>query len=61
MESNLTITEQLMYSTIRIECDLGGAISTGTGFLFRFLEENDKFIPAIVTNKHVVKGAVNGR
>lgn len=61
MESNLTITEQLMYSTIRIECDLGGgAISTGTGFLFRFLEENDKFIPAIVTNKHVVKGAVNG-
>ena len=41
MESNLTITEQLMYSTIRIECDLGGgAISTGTGFLFRFLETN---------------------
>ena len=40
MESNLTITEQLMYSTIRIECDLGGgSISTGTGFLFRFLEE----------------------
>lgn len=61
MDCNLTITEQLMYSTIRIECELRrGSISTGTGFLFRFLENGEEYIPAIVTNKHVVRGALNG-
>ncbi|GMT41334.1 MAG: hypothetical protein IEMM0001_2069 [bacterium] len=31
----LTLAEQLMYTTVRLECDLGnGAVSTGTGFFF---------------------------
>lgn len=61
MNVKLTLTEQLMYSTIRIECELGGGIlSTGTGFLFKFLEDGDSWVPVIVTNKHVVKGAING-
>lgn len=61
MGIQLTITEQLMYSTIRIECDLGNRIiSTGTGFFFNFLNEGDSHIPAIITNKHVVRGALRG-
>ena len=62
MPLNLSISEQLTYCTIRIECDLtGGRVSTGTGFFFNFAEEGDHHIPAIVTNKHVVAGASRGR
>jgi len=36
---DLTISEKLTYSTIRIECNDGnGNISTGTGYFFRFKE-----------------------
>jgi hypothetical protein len=58
----LSLSEQLMYSTVRIECILNtGHRSTGTGFFFRFLEEGDRFVPSIVTNKHVVKDSVQGQ
>jgi hypothetical protein len=59
----LTITEQMAYGTVRIECQLAsGQTATGTGFFFSFLrEENGRHIPAIVTNKHVVRGAVRGQ
>lgn len=58
----LSPTEQLAYSTTRIECERdSGGTSTGTGFFFRFAETDDQHIPAIVTNKHVVDGAVRGR
>ena len=57
----MSIGEQLTYSTIRIICNLdGGLISTGTGFFFNFCENEEKCVPAIVTNKHVVKGAKAG-
>jgi len=60
--NNLSPSEQIMYSTVRIECLLGdGNGSTGTGFFFRFLDNGESHIPAIVTNKHVVNGAVRGR
>ena len=43
------ISEQLLFSTIRIQTSLG----VGTGFIF-MIKSKDKFIPIIVTNKHVV-------
>ena len=53
----LTPIEKLSHSTIRIETDL----ATGTGFFFKFKEKDDgRSIPAIVTNKHVVKDAKTG-
>ena len=58
---SLSIAEQLAYCTVRLECDVPGGISTGTGFFFNFAEEGDKAVPAIVTNRHVVKGATAGR
>lgn len=62
MSNKLSLADQLMYSTVRIECYLqNGTGSTGTGFFFRFLESGETHVPAIVTNKHVVEGAVVGR
>jgi len=59
--SELSVFERLSLSTIRIECELrDGRISTGTGFFVKFVESGDTFVPAIVTNKHVVRDAIRG-
>ncbi len=50
-----SIKEQLTHTTVRIESEIG----TGTGFFFNFDFEGKKF-PAIITNKHVVRGAKKG-
>lgn len=60
--SQLTIFEKLSLSTVRIECELDGdQAATGTGFFTRFVFEGNSFVPVIVTNKHVIKGANRGR
>ncbi|MEZ5558644.1 MAG: serine protease [Pseudomonadales bacterium] len=57
----LTVPEQLMHATVRIECSLdAGGTSTGTGFFFRFLDDGVNHVPVIVTNKHVIAGATRG-
>lgn len=57
----LTVAEQLMHTTVRLECALAdGRGSTGTGFFFSYLLDGDRSIPVIVTNKHVVEGARTG-
>ena len=54
--------ENLVHSTIRIECDLENGISSGSGYFFAFnFSEDKRFIPCIVTNKHVISGAITGR
>lgn len=58
-QTKMTITEQLAYSTVRIEVFLAKGSGTGTGFFFNF-KIDDKILPVIVTNKHVVKGAIFG-
>jgi V8-like Glu-specific endopeptidase len=61
---NLSVSERLMYSTVRIECELKtGGNSTGTGFFFQFLENetNKTCVPVVVTNKHVIENAARGR
>lgn len=61
---DLSISEQLTYSTVRIECELKtGGTSTGTGFFFNFLEDeaNNTHVPVVVTNKHVIKNALKGK
>lgn len=61
----LSLSEQLTYSTIRIECTLAnGALSIGTGFFFMFHPDGlgvGSRVPTIVTNKHVVRNAFSGR
>jgi len=62
MNTNLSIYESLSFSTVRIECNIeNGGISTGTGFFYKFAVKGEMSIPAIVTNKHVVKNSSNGR
>lgn len=58
----LSIADQLCYSTVRIECATSTGRSTGTGFFFNFLEDKEKKekVPCIVTNKHVVEGTQEG-
>lgn len=54
----LSITEQLAHSTVRIETDTG----TGTGFFYRFgVKEDGWYVPAIVTNKHVIADTSIGK
>ena len=53
----LTQSEKLMYSLVRLECELkSGGISTGTGFIFSFHSDNTLF-PFVITNKHVVRAS----
>ncbi len=45
-----SLTEQLMFNTVRIEAHDG---SSGTGFFFNF-SDGEFTIPVLITNKHVV-------
>lgn len=58
----LPLADQLCYSTVRIECTTTNGCSTGTGFFFNFLDnkETHENVPCIITNKHVVEGAIKG-
>ena len=55
----LSLSEKACYSTLRIEANIPPAsLSTGTGFLFNYRIDEQKFIPCLVTNKHVIRGSV---
>lgn len=57
---NLSTSEQLCFCTTRIETeDASGNRYSGTGFFYN-LRIDDKDIPLIVTNKHVVRNMVKG-
>lgn len=53
--------DQLMKSVVRIEAKLkDGSVATGSGFAYNFaMQKNGMYVPAIVTNKHVIDGAVS--
>jgi hypothetical protein len=54
----LSIGQQLLHSTIRLECqNAAGGRSSGTGFNFSF-EIDGVQVPVIVTNRHVFGDAV---
>jgi trypsin-like peptidase len=58
MPSSLLLSEQLTYSTVRISAEYSsGTSGVGTGFFYHFARDGDRYVPAIVTNKHVVDGA----
>lgn len=62
MALQLAPSELIAHSTVRIEVEVAdGKRGTGTGFFFRFAQEQERHVPVIVTNKHVVEGAVRGR
>ena len=58
--ADFTIYEQLCFCTTRIETtDAKDNAYSGTGFFFN-LAVNDKTVPLLITNKHVVEGMKKG-
>lgn len=58
--ADFSIYEQLCFCTSRIETeDANGNTYSGTGFFFN-LSVNNKTVPLLITNKHVVKGMKKG-
>lgn len=60
----MSVSEQLAYSTVRIECEsTDGIQSSGTGFFFRFKYDvkTNQHIPVVITNKHVISGSNKGK
>lgn len=55
-----TIAEQLLFTTVKIETVHPNATGFGTGFFFIHEHQGGEY-PFIVTNKHVIKGAVGGK
>lgn len=61
MTLDLSLSEQLAYVTIRIECEVDKqGTSVGTGYFFNFRFDGDITIPTIVTNRHVVNNSTRG-
>lgn len=64
MTMDLSTSEALSYSTVRIECEhKDGSKGTGTGFFIKILEDPAKtrFVPILVTNKHVIRDSIKGK
>ncbi|WP_102803025.1 S1 family peptidase [Klebsiella michiganensis] len=57
----MPISQSIFKSTVRIESDVPGGISVGTGFWFDFHINEFASVPILVTNKHVVNGATETR
>ena len=53
-------TEQLLYSTVLIRVETADGGGTGTGFFFCFEYDDNRSAKVIITNKHVVRGAIRG-
>ena len=51
-----TFSEWLMFNTVRLETSNG---SSGTGFFYSFDTSDDKFVPILITNKHVINDNPN--
>lgn len=61
MSTYVNPISELVHSTVRILCfDPDGRTSSGSGYIYLFCERDGNSIPCIVTNKHVVRGAVRG-
>lgn len=60
---SLSNSEKITHSTVRIEVlnESGQTISTGSGFFFQYTINRTQYIPVLITNKHVVRGAKLGR
>lgn len=53
---NMSLSEQLTYSTVLIKCKYADGRGSGTGFIMHLCtnKEKENCIPVLITNKHVV-------
>ncbi len=62
MAKKLSIQENISHLTAKIETqDSSGNRYSGTGFFFNLDIGDGKYVPLLITNKHVVKDMVKGR
>ena len=55
------VSTQLLYTTVPIYAKKdGGKLSSGTGFIFSIRETETSSIPMLITNYHVLEGAIAG-
>jgi len=55
-----SIFENILFTTVRIKASFhNNSKSTGTGFIFSYVKDNKQYL-FVVTNKHVIKDAVEG-
>lgn len=55
----VTPSELLMYCVKRVECELSsGHTSVGTGYICAIENMHGNAVPVLITNKHVIEGAV---
>ncbi len=52
-----TTADLLLYCVKRIECDLVGGRSVGTGYICGIEHQSGKAVPVLITNKHVIENA----
>jgi hypothetical protein len=50
------LTDNLIFTTVRVEAEVGAGVSTGTAFCYLHKHAGQD-IPLLVTNKHVIAGA----
>jgi hypothetical protein len=55
------LTDELMFSVARIECDTPSGVRCGTGFFFAFLLDNGKRSPCLITSRNLVEGGSRAR
>jgi len=55
-----SIAEQLLFTTVRIETTTPDGIGAGTAFIFNYRQEEKQYL-FLITNKHVIRGAIKGR
>lgn len=56
LSQNLSISEKIAYSTVKLTCELENGYSEGTGYImqFKFNKENNSYKAVVITNKHVI-------
>lgn len=61
MVQNFSPSEQLAFTTVRIQCESKtGNVSIGTGSFFNFKFNGDQQVPVIITNRHVINDSTIG-
>jgi len=55
-----TISKHLLFNTVKITCVMpGGVVSHGTGFIIDILDSPEQNALIVITNRHVVEGALH--
>jgi len=54
-EEAMDLIKEVLYSTVRLEVATPRGTSVGTAFFFLALQEGERGVPLLITNKHVVK------